>query len=86
MIAIELVKFTQALGNTATMSTRDPRATTAPGPGEKTTTRPTIAPGVPLLGAHRNEPGCNPASRNTPGAVWTVVPAGNSGTRTTASC
>jgi hypothetical protein len=57
MIAIELPKFTHAFGSTATMSTREPRATIVPGCGDKAMTRPTIAPGVPLLGAQRNDPG-----------------------------
>jgi hypothetical protein len=57
MIAIELPKFTHAFGSTATMSTREPRATIVLGCGDKAMTRPTIAPGVPLLGAQRNDPG-----------------------------
>jgi hypothetical protein len=57
MIAIELVKCWQPFGSTAIMSTREPRGSDVPDPGEKAVTRPTLAPGVPLLGAHRNDPG-----------------------------
>jgi len=86
MIAIELPKCWQPPGRTATMSTLEPRGSDVPGAGENAVTPPTLTSDVPLLGAHRNDPGWSPAARNTPGAVWTVVPAGNSGTRTTASC